>query len=53
MGVHSDLVLGSITDESLAIGERDIGGRRAVTLIIGNDLNTVVLPDTDTSVVPR
>jgi hypothetical protein len=46
--VHGDLVLGSISDETLTLGEGDIRGGRAVTLIIGNDLNTVVLPDTDT-----
>jgi hypothetical protein len=51
--VHGDLVLSGVTDETLAFGERDIGGCRAVTLIVGNDFNTVVLPDTDTSVGPQ
>lgn len=47
--VHSDLVLCGITDETLALGERDIGGCRPVTLVVGDDLDTVVLPDTDTA----
>ena len=47
--VHGDLVLGSIADETLALREGDIRRRGAVTLVVGNDLNTIVLPDTDTS----
>ena len=47
-GVHGDLVLCGVTDETLSVGEGHIRGSGTVTLIIGNDLNTVVLPDTDT-----
>ena len=46
--VHRDLVLGGIADETLGVGERDIGWRRAVALVVRNDLDTIVLPDTDT-----
>ena len=46
--VHSDLVLRGVTDETLIVGERDIVGSRAVTLIIADDLDTIVLPYTDT-----
>jgi hypothetical protein len=49
VGVHGDLVLCSITDETLGLRERDIGGSRPVTLVIGDDLDTIVLPDTDTA----
>ena len=45
--VHGDLVLCGITDEALSLGERDIGGSCPVTLVIGDDLDTIVLPDTD------
>ena len=49
VGVHRDLVLGSIADQTLVVGEGDIRGSGSVTLVVGNDFNTVVLPDTDTS----
>ena len=48
VGVHRDLVLRGIADQPLAVGERDIRGCRAVTLVVGNDLDTIILPDTDT-----
>lgn len=49
VGVHSDLVFCGITDQTLGVGESDIGGCCAVTLVIGNDLNTIILPNTDTA----
>lgn len=49
MRVHGDLVLCGVTDETLVIGEGDIGGRGSVSLVVGNDFYTVVLPDTDAS----
>ena len=45
--VHCDLVFSSITDQSLGISEGDVGGSCAVPLVIGDDLNTIVLPDTN------
>lgn len=48
--IHSDLVLGSVTDESFSISERDIGGRGPITLIISNNLNTIMLPNSNTRV---
>ena len=48
MGVHGNLVLGSITDKTFVLGEGDIRWGRAVTLIIGNDFNTVILPNANT-----
>lgn len=47
--IHGDLVLCGIADETLALRERDIGGSRPVALVIGDDLDTIVLPDTDTA----
>lgn len=50
VGVHGDLVLGSITNESLRVVEGDIRWGGSVTLVVGNDFDSVVLPDTDTGV---
>jgi hypothetical protein len=48
--VFSGLIFGSITDESLSFGEGDIRWSGSVTLIIGDDFNPVILPDSDTGV---
>lgn len=45
-GVHRDLVLRGVTDETLYVEKRDIGSG-AVTLVVGDDLDMVVLLDTD------
>lgn len=47
--IHGDLVLRGIANETLALRERDIGGSRPVALVICDDLDTIVLPDTDTA----
>ena len=50
VGVHGDLVLGGITDETLGVGETDERGGGAVTLVVGNDFDTVIAEDTHTGV---
>ena len=46
LGVHSDLVLGRITDQTLSVSEGNERGRRPVTLVVGDDLNSVMSEDT-------
>jgi hypothetical protein len=48
--VQGGLILCGITDETLAVREGDIRGRRAVSLIICDDLDTIVLPHADARV---
>ena len=48
--VHGDLVLGRITNETLGVSEADVRGCGAVTLVIRNDLDAVMLPHADTRV---
>ena len=48
--VHGDLILRSITDQPLRIGESNIRRRGSVTLIIGYDFDSIVLPNADARV---
>ena len=48
--VHSSLILGSIADQALGFRESDPRRGGTVTLIISNDLNTLILPDADAGV---
>ena len=50
VGVHGGLRLGGVADETLGLGEGDVRGGRAVALVVGDDLDAVVLPDTDAGV---
>jgi len=45
--VSSSLVLGGISDKTLLTGEGDVGGGSVKTLIILDDFDLVVLPDTN------
>lgn len=45
MGIHCNLILGGIADQTFVIGEGDIGRSRMIALVVGDDLN--ILPDTD------
>lgn len=46
-GVHRNLILRGVTDVTLGVGEGDIRGGGAITLVVGDDLDTVVLPGND------
>lgn len=49
LGVRGQLVLGSISNETLTFsGESHIGWSDAVSLVIGDDLNTAILKDPHT-----
>ena len=49
-GIHCDLVLGSITDQSFGISKGDIAWGGSVPLIIGNYFHLSVLKDTHTRI---
>jgi len=49
-GVLSNLVFGSISNESFSLSECDIGWGGSVSLIVGDDLNSLILPDADAGV---
>ena len=44
------MALGCVTNEALLVGEGNVGGRSAVTMVVGDDLNTTVLPNCDTAI---
>ena len=50
VGVHGDLVLGGITDQSLRVVEGDVRRSGSVSLVVGDNLDSLVRPDTDTRV---
>ena len=42
VGVHGDLVLCGITNQTLCVREGDEGRSGAIALVVGNDLNAVI-----------
>ena len=49
-GVHGDLILCGVANETLGVCEGDEGGGGAVALVIGNDFDTVVPEHADAAV---
>lgn len=47
MGVHCDLILGSIANQALTLREGDIRWRSTVALVVRDDFNAIILPDTN------
>ncbi|KAK3035257.1 hypothetical protein RJ639_033891 [Escallonia herrerae] len=48
--IHGDLVLRRIADEPLGVGEGDVRRSRPIALVVGDDLDVVVLPHADARV---
>ncbi len=48
--ILGSLIFGCITNEPFSLCEGDIRRSGSISLIIGNDLNSVILPDTNTGV---
>jgi hypothetical protein len=48
--VHGSLRLGSISDKTLSLREGNVRWGGTITLVIGDDLNAIILPDTDTGI---
>jgi hypothetical protein len=48
--VHGGLGLGSISDKTFSLGESNIRRGGTVTLVVGNDFDTVILPNSYTRV---
>jgi len=46
--VHGDLVLSGISDQTLGVGESDVGWCGSVTLVVGDNLDLTVLEHADT-----
>merc|ERR1712166_1722486 len=49
-GVSGNLGLGGVSDESLLFGEGNVGGGGVESLVVSDNLNFIVLPDSDTGV---
>eukprot|EP00126_Sphaerothecum_destruens_P015374 Sdes_comp9353_c0_seq1m827 len=47
-GIGSQLILGSISNQTLVIGKGNIGGSNTVSLVVGNNFNSSVFIDTHT-----
>mmetsp|Transcript_20083 Transcript_20083/g.17204 ORF Transcript_20083/g.17204 Transcript_20083/m.17204 type:complete len:133 (-) Transcript_20083:7-405(-) len=49
-GVSGNLILGSITNQFFSIGETNIRRSGSVTLVVGNDFDSIIHPDTNARV---
>jgi hypothetical protein len=47
VGVLCDLFLGRFADETFRIGKSNVGWRSPVTFVVGNDFNSIVMPDSN------
>lgn len=49
-GVFGDLIFGGVSDHSFFIGEGNIRGGGSVSLVVSDDFNSIVLPNSNTRV---
>ena len=49
-GVHGGLIFGRISDETFGVGEGDVGGRRPVALIVGDDFHLAMLENANAGI---
>jgi len=47
MGIHRDLIFRGVADQPLVVGKGDIRWCGPITLVVGDDLNAIILPYTD------
>ena len=50
VGIHGSLGLGSVSNETFSFIEGDVGRGGPVSLVVGDDLNAVILPYSDARV---
>jgi hypothetical protein len=49
VGVHGNLILCGITDKTFIVRKGDVGRRCAISLVVCDDLYTIILPNTNTT----
>lgn len=49
-GVSSDLVFSGVSDQSFGFSESDVRRGGSVTLVVGDDFDSIVLPETNTRI---
>ena len=49
VGIHSNLILGSVANQTFCVAESNVRRGRTVTLIISDDLYTIILPNANAS----
>ena len=48
--IHGRLILRGVTDQTLRLGESNPGGCGSVALIVGNNFDALILPDSDAGI---
>jgi len=48
--VHGNLIFGGIANKTFRVGKGDVGWSCSVTLVVRNDLNTIILPNSNAAV---
>jgi len=48
--IHSSLRFGGVANKAFSLSEGNVRGRGAISLVVRNDFDTVILPNTDATV---